>query len=243
MFKKLQVLASIYSNMARINFKTFLRLRELKKRYQPLIIRKNSTDEHVFQQIFLYDDYAIGDLNFAPKCIVDAGAYVGYASLYFDSQYPDAEIVSIEPSDTNFPTLAQNTENLRNIRRFKAGLWHKEAYIRIVDRQTGNWGFMIEEVGEKEKHDLKTITVPYILEQTNWPHIDIFKIDIEGSEFELFSENFESWIGKVRVFIIEFHDRIKPGSTDAFLNAISPFTWKQFQRGENLIFIREDWSE
>lgn len=242
MFKKLQVLASIYSNMARVNFKTYLRLRQLKKKYPTLVIRKNSTDEHVFQQIFLYDDYAIGDLGFEPIHIIDAGAYVGYASLYFDSQYPKAEIVSIEPSDTNFPTLTQNTENLKNIRRFKAGLWHKEAFIRIVDRKTGNWGFMIEEVGINDPHDLKTITVPYILNQTGWKWVDIFKIDIEGSEYELFSENFESWVGKVRVFIIEFHDRIKPGSTDVFLKAISPYRWRQFQRGENLIFVREVWS-
>lgn len=93
---------------------------------------------------------------------------------------------------------------------------------------------MIQEVGENEEHDLKTITVDRILEETGWPGIDIFKIDIEGSELELFSNNYESWISKVRVFIIEFHDRIKPGTESAFRKAISGFEWKQFQRGENL---------
>lgn len=226
--------------MARVNFKTFLRLKALKKRYNPIVIRENSTDLHVFQQIFLYDDYAIGELDFKPKYIIDAGAYVGFASLFFDSEYPNAQIVSIEPSQTNFPTLTENTKNVKNVTRFQAGIWHKEAFIRIVDRKTGNWGFMIEEVGANESYDLKTITVPQILAQMSWPQIDIFKIDIEGSELELFTYGAEEWVGKVRVFIIEFHDRIKPGCTDAFMKAISPYNWQQSQRGENLIFIRKD---
>ena len=197
---------------------------------------------HVFQQIFLYDDYKIGALDFEPRYIIDAGAYVGYASLFFNNEYPQAEIVSIEPSGANFPTLEQNTKNIERIKRYNTGLWHKETWIKIIDRKTGNWGFMIQEVAENEDHDLKTITVDTILKDTGWPRIDIFKIDIEGSELELFTHNFQSWIGKVRIFIIEFHDRIKPGTSDAFRTAIAPFQWNEFQRGENLIFIRKDFS-
>jgi hypothetical protein len=38
---------------------------------------------------------------------------------------------------------------------------------------------------------------------------------------------------------INFHDRIKPGTTDAFYNAIKGLKFNQIQRGENLIFIKE----
>ena len=239
MLTKLKTLASIYLNMAKVNFQTSRKLKELKMIYQPLIIRKSTTDEHVFQQIFLYDDYEIGQLNFKPKTIIDAGSYVGYASIFFNYKYPEARIAAIEPSSANFGTLQQNTQNIPSITRYKAGLWHKEAKIKVVDRKTGNWGFMIEEVGPDEKFDLETITVQKIMLDKGWDEIDIFKIDIEGSELELFTYNYEEWISKVKIFIIEFHDRIKPGTTDAFYNAIKGLKFNQIQRGENLIFIKE----
>lgn len=40
--------------------------------------------------------------------------------------------------------------------------------------------------------------------------IDILKIDIEGSEYEVFDENAEKWISNVSLLLIELHDRIKP---------------------------------
>jgi FkbM family methyltransferase len=211
---------------------------KLRLKYGRFRIRSGSTDLHVFQQIFLYDDYVLS-LDFQPKFIVDAGAYVGYSAIYFSQAYPDAKIASIEPSSSNFSALEFNTALIPGIRLYNSGLWNKPAFLKIQDRQTGNWGFQTLEVGENEAWDVKTVDVPTLLQDAQLPQIDIFKIDIEGSEFELFSGNLE-WVSKVRVFIIEFHERIRPGCTQRFRDAISPFRWREFQRGENLIFVRED---
>ena len=211
---------------------------KLRLRYGRFRIRYGSTDLHVFQQIFLYDDYVL-DLNFTPEFIIDAGAYVGYSAIYFNQAYPHAKIVSIEPSSANFSTLEFNTAFIPHIRLYKSGLWNKPAFLKILDRKTGNWGFQTLEVHEQESWDVRTVDVPAILQDSNQKVIDIFKIDIEGSEFELFSGNID-WISKVRVFIIEFHERIRPGCTQQFRDAISSFRWRESQQGENLIFIRED---
>ena len=70
--------------------------------------------------------------------------------------------------------------------------------------------------------------------------IDILKIDIERSEKKIFADsNVHNWLNKVKVLIIELHDRYKKGGSYYFFKAISKYYWHFTFRGENLIFIRE----
>jgi FkbM family methyltransferase len=238
--EKLKILSQIYSGMLKVYFLTAVAWLKVRFRYGSFVIRKGSTDLHVFQQIFLYNDYEI-KLDFAPEFIIDAGAYAGYSAIHFHLSYPAAAIACIEPSSSNFSVLDRNTSGIPKIRRYNAGMWSKPAFLKIEDRKTGNWGFRTLEVSEGEALDVRTVAVQDILQDIGSLTIDIFKIDIEGSEYELFSENLE-WVGRVRVFIIEFHERIRPGCTQRFRDAIAPFSWKEFQQGENIIFIRQDFS-
>ena len=59
--------------------------------------------------------------------------------------------------------------------------------------------------------------------------VDILKIDIEGSELDLFSKNYESWLGKVKNIAIEIHDK---ESEKAFFNALSDFDYQLEFSGE-----------
>lgn len=147
--EKLKILFWIYSKMLWVYSLTAIAWLKLRMRYGRFRIRSGSTDLHVFQQIFLYDDYLL-DLNFKPEFIIDAGAYVGYSAIYFNQAYPLAKISSIEPSSDNFDTLEFNTSRIPQIRLYNAGLWNKPAFLKIQDRNTGNWGFQTLEVKEDE---------------------------------------------------------------------------------------------
>ncbi len=57
------------------------------------------------------------------------------------------------------------------------------------------------------------IDVATLMENNHFDGIDILKMDIEGSEKEVFSNN-NSWIDKCRFYMIETHDRYVPGSTE-----------------------------
>ena len=65
-------------------------------------------------------------------------------------------------------------------------------------------------------------------------------MDIEGSEKEVFSRNYKSWINKVNIIVIELHDRIKSGCTDALYSAISRDEWEEYKEGEKVILIRRE---
>jgi FkbM family methyltransferase len=40
-------------------------------------------------------------------------------------------------------------------------------------------------------------------------YIDLLKMDIEGGEKDVFKTNYESWLSRTRVIIIEIHASIK----------------------------------
>ncbi|GHT40273.1 hypothetical protein FACS189443_0370 [Planctomycetales bacterium] len=74
------------------------------------------------------------------------------------------------------------------------------------------------------------------MQDYNIKNIDVLKIDVEGSEKEIF-ENSDEWIDFVNVFLIELHDRIKPGCAKAFFNAINRFNYVFLPEftGDNLL--------
>ena len=54
--------------------------------------------------------------------IVDAGAYIGTASLALHDLYPDATIIAIEPSSNNLSVLKKNISKCKNIKIIHSAL-------------------------------------------------------------------------------------------------------------------------
>lgn len=205
---------------------------------EKVFLRKRTSDDAAFNQVFVELDYAAPFLkNFSPKVIVDAGAYVGYSAVYFTNKYPDAQIIAIEPEDSNFNLLEKNTQAYPNIKRVKAAIWSKKAKLQSANVNEREWGFRVQE-SEYSKTDhskfIPSVTIPEIMEIYGLDSIDILKIDIEGAERELFSENCEAWITKCKVIVIELHDRFAPGCSKAFYSALSNIPFRQYIRGENV---------
>ncbi|PHR49828.1 MAG: hypothetical protein COA32_01455 [Fluviicola sp.] len=204
-------------------------------KYRGLIIRKNTSDFKAFEQIFLFKEYLI-DIPFTPKVIVDAGANAGYASIYFSNKFPNAQIIAIEPEESNFCVLESNIEKYKNITTIKKGLWHEKTQLFIDDPNSNKWSF--ELTTELRAHGIKmpTITANEIIEE--YGQVDIFKIDIEGAEKELFSKNI-NWIKQVKIIIVETHDFLKEGCSNVVFEALPNSEFKHFKHGENEVFVRK----
>ena len=205
----------------------------------PISLRTNTTDAPTFSQIFLQKDY---DLNIGinPKLIIDGGANVGYASVWFASKFPKAEIFAVEPEEENFKILKMNTQKYTNVKLIKAGLWHKKAFLKVLDKGYGKWGFVTEEVASSGKGIIRAITIDDILKKSGCDQIDILKLDVESAEKEIFSKDYESWLPKVRILIIEIHDWIKIGCSESFYSAVKKYNFKEGKRGENVVLMRVD---
>lgn len=206
----------------------------------PVHYRKGTFDRYTLKEVFFYEEYNI-DFPFSssdPIFIIDAGANIGFTSIYFSNKYPNATIVAIEPEAENFRYLKSNIEAYPNITGKQCALWSKRTHIEVRDIGFGVRGFVAVEVAKPSGQTVEALTISDIMGDREV--IDLLKIDIEGSEKVLFGSNYESWLPRVKCLVIELHDRMLPGCSKSVFTALCNYNFSCFTKGENLCFINED---
>lgn len=204
----------------------------------PFKLRSKSSDVNTFRQVFIFKEY-----NFAvdrdPKFIIDGGSNIGLAAIYFANRFPGATIASIEPESGNFELLKVNTGKYPAITPVKSGIWSSSAFLKVIDRGLGHWGFVVEEHQQEDKDTFRAVSIGDILNQFNKAEIDILKLDVEGAEKEIFTKNYQEWLPKTKVLVVELHDRMKKGCSKAFFKALIDYDFTVEQLGENMVCYRD----
>jgi FkbM family methyltransferase len=209
-----------------------------KKFRHSIYLRPGTSDFPVFESVMVQHGYEI-DYGLSPKVIFDCGANIGLTTVFYANRFPEAKIISIEPEADNFALLKKNTEHYPNVHIYQNGLWNKATSLKVEDKGFGEWGFMASEVPEGTHGAVKTVTIPDLMHQQECNEIDILKIDIEGSEKELFESNYETWLSKVKVLVIELHDRMREGASLSFFRALTKYHFTLDIKGENIVcFIK-----
>ena len=207
-----------------------------------LHIRSNTSDLDLVYTFFLDD----GEYDFLIKnneirkivdeanCFVDAGANIGLFSRILLNQNPELKGVAIEVEDSNYVMLNKNLSMYSDIKTMNCALWNENGKIKIIERNGGSKiSFAVEK--SKDGTGIDAVSVADIIKDLT---VDIFKIDIEGSEWEVFDENSDLWIDKVKLFIIELHDNIRPGVSERVISRIISHGYSHYIYGEDHIFIK-----
>jgi FkbM family methyltransferase len=202
-------------------------------------LRPDTSDLYTFDQVFIQDQYRL-KYPFEPQTIIDAGANIGLSAVYFSHRFPKARIVAVEPDKANFAVLKQNCADYPHIHAHCAGVWSADSYLKIINTDATNNSFQVVETTPDDANALPAISIPTIMKQQGWPVIDLLKIDIEGSEKEIFSTNYEAWLPQVRMLLVEVHDNMQMGSSAAVFRATSQYNFSFDMKHENLIFINQD---
>ena len=187
---------------------------------KPTWLRPDSSDLLTMREVFLDRDYDF-PVRDNVKYIVDAGANIGLASIFFANKYPDAKIIAIEPEKENFLLLKRNAQPYSQIIPVNAALWRSSGSIKLVDPGRGEHGFTTAEGSTADDdcdEQVASLSMDDLMKTYGIAHIDLLKVDIEGSEKEVF-EAADGWIDRVSVIVIELHERFKPGCNESFARA------------------------
>ena len=164
----------------------------------------------LFREIFLRQLYYFEPKKNTPV-IIDGGANIGMATLFFKWMYPNCEIHAFEPDPSTFKLLTKNVEQncLTNVHLHNAALVDKEGEIDfyIEGRKEG---LLEMSVKPQRKYKYKIKTAGVILSKFINKDFDFVKLDIEGAEPAVL-ENLdkEGKIRKIKEFVIEYHYKIK----------------------------------
>jgi len=200
---------------------------------------QSSSDVNVFDQIFISKDFAFIDQIKGLRTVVDLGANVGYFSAYVLSTFADAITVAVEPESGNAELCRQNLEAYGSRAQVCEGaVWHSQANL-VVSRGTfgdgREWATQVRIAESDEEPDVRGWDMPTLIGMCPFGIIDLLKIDIEGSEEQLFSASNDKWLDHVKNICIEIHEGMN--CKLAVARALSSFEYDRAVSGEYTLFM------
>ncbi len=213
-----------------------------------VIVRAGDSDFESVRQVFRGEEYALVIREVADRVrsryeeivasgkrpvVVDAGANIGTASLWFRQQYPHAAVVAIEPDPQNAKILKRNAVG-RGITVMEAAIGSQTGFVSVL-KSGHSWGVQTE----RAQSGVKVITVEDAVLSVPDGELFIAKVDIEGFESDLFASNTD-WIDQAFVVYIEPHDWLFPGKRTSrmFQQELAKRDFELFINRENLVFVR-----
>jgi len=213
----------IYQNKQYSNTSNEARSYKLKLGGKPrdIQLRLLNGDINMFYEVLWSKIYDLPmDKTKGLKTIVDLGANVGFASIFFAEKYKDARIIAVEPSLGNFTLLKHNTATYDNIHAVQAAIYPSSGSIPFLE-DTLAYNSHVDPAG-KGSYTVRAATVTEIMEEHNIEEIDLLKLDIEGAEQMLLAQNTD-WLKKVKLIVTELH---KPYSLEDFKKDLRPYNFK-----------------
>jgi FkbM family methyltransferase len=178
----------------------------------PVTVR-GGTEDVVMSSLILRDEseYRLPQLpDFKPSIILDLGANIGLASIYFATRYPQAHIWSVEPLPENLALLERNLAPFRDrVTILRCGLGETAGtfpYYPSEDRGNFGGGTFQPGHGDASRATLLPIrTLSEVFKAEHIPQPDVIKLDVEGFEGPILRGAPESMIAATRVVIGELH--------------------------------------
>lgn len=155
-----------------------------------------------YREIFIAEAYSF-DHPGAPT-IIDGGANIGMASIWWLARWPDARIVAFEPDPMIFALLSHNLryQPSGNIELRRAALSTPE--LGAVFEADGADGGRIISATDAEREVISVPTQSLADLIRNLEHVDLLKLDIEGVECEVLEECAGELHRVDRIFV-EYH--------------------------------------
>jgi FkbM family methyltransferase len=168
----------------------------------PLAIPDGASFCSCYREVFENEIYAFQPTNGRPF-IIDAGANIGLAVIYFKQRFPGSRILAIEADPRVFGVLRENVAaaGYRDVTLVNKAVWTSEAGIDFS--QEGADAGRIprsDDAGVGPKIRVATLRLSTLLTS----RVDFLKLDIEGAEVDVLLES-ASLLHNVEHLFVEYH--------------------------------------
>ncbi|MGD9077994.1 MAG: FkbM family methyltransferase [Desulfobacterales bacterium] len=166
----------------------------------PIVFADLHSFYHQAIQIFQSEIYGFKTEKDNPV-ILDCGAHVGLASIYFATKYPNSSIHAFEADPVIAKMLNENvnTLGLRTVNVHPQAVWVNEKGV-CFNKSGDDSGF----ISDEEPESLERVSSIRLKQFIENQHVDLMKLDIEGAEYEVIKDCDEA-LANVKNIIIEVH--------------------------------------
>lgn len=162
---------------------------------------------HILKEIWIdkvYEPFLHGKKDLT---IIDVGCNVGLFTHYA-SKYAK-QIYALEPAQRHFDVMKYMFmyNGIKNVTPIQKALSHKNGKANFFHNDNVTMFSLNPAVNQKGiKEVVYTITFDKLFEDLKIDHVDFMKVDVEGSEAEIFgSQGFDKVAGKIDVIMGEYH--------------------------------------
>jgi len=171
------------------------------------------------ERVYTANFYRPGDGD----VIVDAGANVGLFAIQIARQNPRCRVVALEPFAENFKYLEANVARAcpRNVTCLEMALgaeFSKGEMQAVGSRSLDH----VLRMDSTTANGIPVIPLASLFDLVHAQEIDFLKVDIEGSEHDVFAAAAPEIFRRFKRIAMEYHDQIVPRTLELLQRVLSP---------------------
>jgi len=172
--------------------------------------------------------------------VVDLGLHKGQFSRFVMSEY-GCFVIGLEAN----PCLFERLETFPQGRFVTFAVNNLDSPIVLNVSDNPEASSVLEEMaqsfGASVPVTVPGITLDSLFEKYSISHVDLLKVDIEGSEFDMLLTASEKTLAKVAQITVEFH--LKTGSADFSLKRVLSICQRLRRLGFRVLFMNRDFTD
>ena len=174
------------------------------------VIRCRVNEFIAFVEVFVLRDYEVQGLDWRSlRSVVDVGANVGMATVWFARRAPNASILAVEPAPDALSLLRSNLDS--------TDLWGRVRVLQVAlgpESGTGRLfasgasveaAVMFEASASDIGQPVSVVTLAQVLSDQKLSSVDLLKLDCEGAEFSILASAEPEVLDRVHTIIGEYH--------------------------------------
>lgn len=206
-----------------------------------LFYRTNKADLDIFREVFMFEVYRLPARLRPAGVLVDLGANIGMASVWFARRYDIDRVVAVEPVPANAAILRKNlAANSIPNQIVQSTVGPRRGEVSFSTDQRPGEGHVVE--NGASDFTVGMITMDDVLTDVARP-VALLKMDIEGGEGPLIHDGSPSWLHDVQIIAAELHPQFL--DVDAITESICDHGFslvpvdERARVGTEWVFVRE----